>query len=368
MEQWHNKARQKYSSENMNPTASSTWEAPANIALVKYWGKTGTQEPLTPSISMSLQESKSITYLKIFQAKDFSFKLRNPNHKKWTAKMDVFFKRILPFCPFLETMNLEIETKNTFPHSAGMASSASGFAALALGICDLEQQLQKRKMEDISFYEKASFLARLGSGSACRSIWPGFNWWGASSLFPPGQQERATPYPHISPDFKSLRDSIVIISKEEKKISSSEGHERFIEHPFRNGRKTQVNSRMKRLQEAMEQSDWELFISLVEEEALSLHALMMSSSPAYMLLRPESIEVWNKVQDLRRTKKLPIAMTMDAGPNIHLIYPAGIVKKLIDLFQDLESKNFKLLHDRIGKGPKKRTKNSQTQKEKWNEI
>jgi diphosphomevalonate decarboxylase len=157
------------------------WSAPSNIALVKYWGKKDNQIPANPSVSFTLNNCKTITKL-AFAKKDlstslntdsdsFSFDLLFEGQPKEDFKPKIlkFLERIEVYLPFLKEYHFTIDTENTFPHSSGIASSASGMAALAMNLMSLEKALNPT-MTDEYFYQKASLLARLGSGSACRSV------------------------------------------------------------------------------------------------------------------------------------------------------------------------------------------------------
>ena len=163
-----------------------TWQAPSNIALVKYWGKKDNQIPQNPSISFTLSNCKTITTLH-FQPKEsnnnFEFEIFLDGQKQdsFKSKIETFFTRVEHYLPFIKNYKFKIETENTFPHSSGIASSASGMSALALCLLDIEQQLLNEKHTDEMFNKKASFLARLGSGSACRSIAGDLVVWGKHS-------------------------------------------------------------------------------------------------------------------------------------------------------------------------------------------
>ena len=169
---------------------SSAWSAPSNIALVKYWGKKPNQVPANPSISFTLKNCKTITNVDFVKKStssalggtttdNFSFDLLFEGKPKedFKPKIFKFLERIAIYCPYLKNYHLTIDTQNTFPHSSGIASSASGMAALAMNIISLEKALNP-SMTDEFFYKKASFLARLGSGSACRSIKGNIVVWG----------------------------------------------------------------------------------------------------------------------------------------------------------------------------------------------
>ena len=140
------------------------WSAPSNIALVKYWGKKDNQIPANPSVSFTLNNCKTITNLAFAKKetnKEFSFDLLFEGKAKedFKPKIQKFLERIEIYLPFLKDYHFTIDTENTFPHSSGIASSASGMAALAMNLMSLEKALNP-KMTDVYFYQKASFLAR----------------------------------------------------------------------------------------------------------------------------------------------------------------------------------------------------------------
>ena len=153
----------------------TSWKSPSNIALVKYWGKKEGQIPANPSISFTLDECATTTTLNFSKldtsSENFSFDILLEGEPKedFKPKIETFFKRVEKYLPFLREYHFTIDTSNSFPHSSGIASSASGMSALALCLMDLEGQLNLEMKDDL-FTRKASFLARLGSGSAARSI------------------------------------------------------------------------------------------------------------------------------------------------------------------------------------------------------
>ena len=162
----------------MNKTV--TYESPSNIALIKYWGKHGVQLPNNPSISFTLSNSKSITtieYIKGNSKIEFFFEEeRNLGFEKRIIK---FIKSNKDNLPFIDDYSLKISSKNTFPHSAGIASSASAFSALAACLISMKQELGYPVKD---FNQEVSNLARLGSGSACRSVYEGVVLWGKTDL------------------------------------------------------------------------------------------------------------------------------------------------------------------------------------------
>lgn len=338
-----------------------SWQSPSNIALVKYWGKTGIQLPLNPSLSMTLSEARTITKLTALPREEegaiiLEFFFNGKPEPAFGARMEKFLNQIMDLFPFLGQVKLKIETHNTFPHSAGIASSASAFGALALCICSLEAELCGLLLTEHEFKTKASYAARLGSGSACRSLFPAFTLWGFTKALPGSSDLLALEVTDIHPDFYTLRDAIIIVHEEEKKVSSSEGHNRMNGHPFGKARIKQANENIGKLLLAMKTGDKQSFISIVENEAMTLHALMMTSENGFMLMHPETIRIINRIQEWRTELGVEVCFTLDAGPNVHLLFfekDNEQIQKLIvdDLFKNTKQKF--IINDLCGKGPVK---------------
>ena len=338
------------------------WQAPSNIALVKYWGKNPGQIPANASISFTLEASASRTSLKFRQvdARDgvpeFDVFLGERPAPDFKGKIRSFFERILPYQPFLSRYAFEIHTENTFPHSSGIASSASGMAALALCLMDLEQAIYQ-EMEPEGFYRKASFLARLGSGSASRSIRGPLVHWGEHGSVPGSSDLFGIPYPlEVAPVFTSYCDTILLVDRGQKQVSSSAGHGLMKSHPFAGARFEQAGAHIDALQTILRQGDLDAFVTLVESEALTLHAMMMTSEPYYILMKPGTLEVLERIWAYRRSSGEPVCFTLDAGANVHLLYPdssreavaAFIADELLPFCQDRQ-----YISDRVGEGAKR---------------
>ena len=335
----------------------SAWECPSNIALVKYWGKKAPQLPLNPSVSFSLKNAKTETSVEItrsdaskieffFEGKLSSFSDRIRKYVELLAKSE----------KWLNNFSFRIESSNTFPHSAGIASSASAFGALALCLADLKKQVTGEKVETQNFFKQASKWARIGSGSACRSVYPQLAVWGEFAEITETSNYQATPLSkNIHPDYFTLHDAILLVDSATKKVSSSAGHQLMNDHPFREARIKQANNHTRNILEAMKTGDHHRFFAIAEKEALSLHAMMMTSEPPYLLLHPNSLAIIQKIQDFRQQTGLPLGFTIDAGPNIHLLYfekDKNEVHNFIEneLLSLTENKNW--LDDQIGSGPK----------------
>ena len=302
------------------------WSAPTNIALVKYWGKKENQIPANPSVSFTLNHCKTITditFTKIKNEGNFSFDLLFEGQLKedFNPKILKFFERIEVYVPFLKDYHFTINTQNTFPHSSGIASSASGMAALAMNLMSLEKALNP-EMTEKYFLQKASFLARLGSGSACRSVKGSLVVWGENENIKGSSDLFGVEFPHfIHPVFFNYQDTILLVDKGEKQVSSTVGHDLMHNHPFAEQRFQQAHENLNQLIAVFENGDLESFIKIVESEALTLHAMMMTSMPYFILMKPNTLQIINAIWKYRNETQVPVCFTLDAGANVHVLYP-----------------------------------------------
>lgn len=315
------------------------WMAPSNIALVKYWGKKPQQIPANPSLSFTLNACCTRTELRYRIQKEgaapkvkvFLDGVEAPDFK---PKILQFLDRALPYQPFLKGMEMELHTANSFPHSSGIASSASGMAALALCLTHLERDANPGMSEEF-FLRKASFLARLGSGSASRSIEGGLIFWGSH----PGVQESsdlyAIPYPFETHTvFSTYCDTILLVDKGKKSVSSSAGHGLMDGHPFALSRFQQARDNLDTLKAILKEGDLLAFSDLVETEALSLHAMMMSGSPSYLLMKPGTLAIIEEIRAFRRETGHAVCFTLDAGANVHVLYPEAAAAEVYPFIRD----------------------------------
>lgn len=331
-----------------------TWKSPSNIALVKYWGKKENQIPANPSISFTLNHCHTLTTVKYEQAEELSFKVfvEGSREESFEPKIKQFFNRVKKYTPFISNLKIEIHTKNTFPHSSGIASSASGLSAVALCLVSIEKQLSPDITEDY-FKEKASFLARLGSGSACRSIYPELVVWGKNNSFKNSSDLVAVPFDGAHEIFKDFQDSILLVDKGQKVVSSTVGHNLMNNHPFAEQRFVQAHENLAKLKKALVNGDLKTFTKIVESEALTLHAMMMASDPYFILMKPNTLQIIEKVWEFRAKHNLNLTITLDAGANVHLLYPKNESKEALELIQGTlidfcENKGY--ICDEVGKG------------------
>lgn len=317
---------------------SFTWSAPSNIAIVKYWGKKANQIPANPSLSFTLNNCKTITTL-AFAKKEtpgkISFDLLFEGRPKedFKPKIQKFFERTLQYLPFLKGYHFTIDTRNTFPHSSGIASSASGMAALAINLMSLERMLNP-EMTDPYFYQKASFLARLGSGSACRSIKGSVVVWGDHAEIAGSSDLFGVEFPaNVHDNFKNYQNTILLVDKGEKTVSSTVGHDLMNGHPFAESRFTQAHENLSKLSAVLQNGNLQEFIKITESEALTLHAMMMASTPYFILMKPNTLEIINKIWKYRNASNIPICFTLDAGANVHVLYPENVKDKVLEFIK-----------------------------------
>jgi diphosphomevalonate decarboxylase len=160
----------------------------------------------------------------------------------------------------------------------------------------------------------------------------------------------------IHPVFKTYRDAILIVSGETKAVSSRAGHALMEGNPYATARYAQANENIKNLLVALKSGDLDTFINITESEALQLHALMMCSNPSFILMKPNTLHLINEIRAFREETKIPLCFTLDAGPNVHLLYPESEAEK-VDGFIKNELVKYcvdgRWIADRVGDGPKK---------------
>ena len=341
---------------------SVKWASPSNIALVKYWGKKVHQIPENPSISFTLSDCKTITEM-TYTKKDnqgFSFDIyfEGEKNEAFKPKIQTFFERIEIYMPFLKDYHFKIETSNTFPHSSGIASSASGMSAIALCLMSIEKELSVPESDNVEFQDyfnqKASFLARLGSGSACRSIEGELVVWGKNESIVGSSDLYGVKFEgDVHANFKNYQDTILLVDKGEKQVSSTVGHQLMYGHPFATKRFAQAHDNLAKLKTILASGDLNAFIKIVESEALTLHAMMMTSMPYFILMKPNTLEIINKIWAFREKTDSKICFTLDAGANVHVLYPE---KEKDDVLQFIKNElanycqNGHYICDQIGHG------------------
>jgi len=280
----------------------------SNIAFTKYWGKQGNEKlnlPNNNTISMNLSACKTTTTV------EFSENLKK-DFLKINSKIAIEkeLKRVSEHLDYIRKLagidlRAKVVSENSFPKGAGIASSASAHAALALAAS---------KAAGLNLSERElTCLARLGSGSASRSIPDGFVEWVAAD-----KHEDSYAYSIAGPKHWKLLDLIAIVSAGEKKVGSTEGHSIANTSPLYSARLQHIKKHNDILRKALLEKDFKSFGRVLEKDALSMHAVMMTSYPSLRYLNGGSLKLMGAVEDMR-TAGIEAYYTFDAGPNAHII-------------------------------------------------
>ena len=312
--------------ENVVEKASYTWQTPSNIALVKYWGKSNPQIPKNASISFTLNNCHTITTIDFSKKEksesvDFDLFFEGKQKAEFKPKIADFFKRIQEYCPYILDYTMTIHSQNSFPHSSGIASSASGLSAIAMCLMSLEKEINPNLAKEF-INKKASFLARLGSGSASRSVEGPLVVWGTHPEIEGSSDLFGVKFPlKVHSIFKNYQDIILLVDKGEKQVSSTVGHNLMHNHPYAENRFFQANENLTKMATILQEGDIKEFINLVESEALTLHAMMLASNPYFILMKPNTLKVIQKIWNYRAENNSNICFTLDAGANVHVLFP-----------------------------------------------
>ena len=312
-----------------------TATAHSNLAFVKYWGKVdfNLNLPTNGSVSMNLSAAKTTTSVWFDGRLSSDTILVEGNEldpeDKFAKKVSTHLDRVRALSG--DDTRAKVETSNNFPQGAGFASSASGFAALTLAA------VRSAGMEDMD--ENAlSRLARVGSGSACRSIPSGFVEWLA------GMNDKTSYAVQVAPpDHWDIRDVAVVVSDTEKKVSSTDGHKLVGNSPYWQTRKAHVVNRVNRVTHAIKAREFERFGRELEAEAMEMHAVALTSAhergdswtSGIYYLEPDTMALMRAVQEWR-ADGLPVYFTLDAGPTVHLICQGEHAEQVQSAVRDLQ--------------------------------
>jgi diphosphomevalonate decarboxylase len=291
------------------PTQPVSVFAPSNIALIKYWGKrdAALNLPQTASLSVTIPGKGATTEISILDNKQDEIYLNG----MLLSSQHPFFKKAVDYLDLFRPMtrcHYRINTTSNIPIAAGLASSASGFAALVLALDRLHQwQCSLTAL---------SIAARLGSGSACRSLWSGFVLW-QSGIAEDGMDSHGIA---LKEQWPELRLGFTMISDQPKAISSREGMNRTTNtSALYRAWPDKVSQDLQALQQALAQKEFTTFGEIVESNALAMHATMMAAWPPVVYSQPETLEHMQRIWQLRE-QGIPVYFTQDAGPNLKLLF------------------------------------------------
>ena len=306
------------------PCSSGTAFAPANIALCKYWGKRDAELNLPTASSLSISLGKLGSEVTLVPCADHD---RFSLNGKLLLPESSFARRAAAFLDLFRpapNFHFEVTAKNTIPTAAGLASSASGFAALTLALDNLfGWKLDRRKL---------SILARLGSGSASRSLFEGFVEWRVGKAAD-GMDSYAEPLAMRWPD---LRVGLVVISEKEKAIGSRDAmqHTRDTSPLYEVWPATAAHD-LAALKDAIRKRDFTKLGEVAEANALAMHATMIAARPEVLYWLPESVEAMYTVHSLR-AEGCEVYFTMDAGPNLKLLFRKPDLRCVIKGFPEIQ--------------------------------
>jgi diphosphomevalonate decarboxylase len=327
--------------------SKATVSAPANIAFIKYWGARDLDRaiPMNSSISMTLEHCVSQCTVETLDhggedevwlaEPDGGFGAPDPG---FAARVRAQLDRVRQWAGRKEPVR--VATRNSFPTAGGLASSASGFAALTLAA--VGAFAKKASARDLSLLARRS-----GSGSACRSILGGFVEWNAPKA--DGNDDDSYARQIADHEHWDLRNVIAVVEIGPKTISSLEGHRLATTSPYYTKRLELVPERFDKVRKAIRDRDLATLGPLIEAEAIDLHLITMSSHPPIFYWSPGTLAVLRAVRELRQ-EGLAAWATMDAGANVHVICDADSEDDVAERLEDLPAVGF-VIRDGIGSGP-----------------
>lgn len=285
--------------------------APSNIALIKYMGKTPGNQAVNRNLSMTLSSFIStVEIVPTKENKDLWKPLPGSEHLTLSSvqKFLTFFRKELDKNQ-IKTF-YEIRSGNNFPSDAGLASSASSFAALTKAIFQLKENLG---IPSTTIKEQA-LISREGSGSSCRSFFSPWCYWGENDVGP------------LSVKISPLVDFVIIANQEKKKVSSSQAHQRIRTSPLFENRISRANQRYDLMKLALEGGDYKKVAELSWDELWDMHSLFHTSSPPFFYFAPETMRILRWTENYWEQNDFGPIATVDAGPNVHLLVPENLAE------------------------------------------
>ncbi|MCG8458480.1 MAG: diphosphomevalonate decarboxylase [Holophagales bacterium] len=334
----------------------ATVVSPSNIAFIKYWGARDLQRviPENPSLSMTLHRCHSRSTVEWLEGE-------GPDEIRWRrdAERDgggletappSFAERVRAHLDRLRRHygcggRFRVATENSFPSAAGLASSASGFSALTLGVI---AALGKGEPAEA----RSDLARRSGSGSASRSVYGGYVLWPAdppagddgAGCGPPSHAEQIFPASHWE-----LCDVIAIVETGVKEVSSLDGHRRARTSPLFEPRLAQLPARLAQVRRALAEHDFPSLGEAIETDAIELHCVAMTSIPAIYYWKPPTLAVLEAVRGLRRDG-VPAYATLDAGANVHVICEPASEPQVAERLGRIQGVS-SVIRDGVGEGP-----------------
>lgn len=327
--------------------SKATVSAPANIAFIKYWGARDLDRaiPMNTSLSMTLDHCVTRCTVEIlghegedevwlaesgggFGTPDPEFAQRVRSQlgriRRWAGRDEA----------------VRVATRNSFPTAGGLASSASGFAALTLAAAAAYGK------KDAPVKELSLLARRSGSGSASRSVLGGYVEWPVPKE---GGDDESYARQLAPAEHWELRNVIAVVEIGPKTVSSIEGHRRAYTSPYYTKRLELLPKRLEQVRDAIRNRDLDALGPVLEQEAIDLHLIAMSSEPPIFYWSPGTVAVLRAVRELRQ-EGLSAWATMDAGANVHVICDADSEDEVAERLEDLPAVGF-VIRDGVGDGP-----------------
>jgi diphosphomevalonate decarboxylase len=306
----------------------ATIRAGSNIAFIKYWGvdDAAINLPQNNSISLTLADAYTTTTLEWLPARDLTRDELTLDGVRLDERKAARLVRHLDRIRALAAVDdrARVVSQNNFPMASGIASSASGFAALTTAACHaLGLNLDATRL---------SAIARRGSGSASRSLFGGFVEWER------GHDDASSVARQLHPaDHWDLYDVVAVVSGAEKAVSSEQGHQLAGSSPLNRGRVAGLDHALTEVRTALADRDLHRLGPVIEQDALAMHAVMMTSSPSLLYWQPGTLEIIHAIRQWREQEGLAAYFTIDAGPNIHVICEAATAPIVQSRLQTLSS-------------------------------
>jgi diphosphomevalonate decarboxylase len=306
----------------------ATIRAGSNIAFIKYWGvdDAAINLPQNNSISLTLADAHTTTTLEWLPARDLTRDELTLDGVRLDERKAARLVRHLDRIRALAAVDdrARVVSQNNFPMASGIASSASGFAALTTAACHaLGLNLDATRL---------SAIARRGSGSASRSLFGGFVEWER------GHDDASSVARQLHPaDHWDLYDVVAVVSGAEKAVSSEQGHQLAGSSPLNRGRVAGLDHALTEVRTALADRDLHRLGPVIEQDALAMHAVMMTSSPSLLYWQPGTLEIIHAIRQWREQEGLAAYFTIDAGPNIHVICEAATAPIVQSRLQTLSS-------------------------------
>ncbi|MHA1505430.1 MAG: diphosphomevalonate decarboxylase [Candidatus Heimdallarchaeota archaeon] len=299
-------------------------QAHSNTALIKYWGKSDekSRTPMNNSISITcdaLFTQTTVEFSDTFSEDSFYL-----NRKKQDGKP---YDRVIAHLDMLRKIaGSEIKAKviseNNFPEASGLASSASGFAALTLAACTA-LGLKKDKRE-------LSILSRIGSGSSCRSMFGGYVEWIKND-----KNNESYAKQLADENWFDIRDIALVFEKHERKYNTTDAMKISKEtSPFYNARIEKVEEPLTKIRKAIKNKEFNAIGQIAEQDSLSMHAVAITSNPPLIFWRSETIKMMDYIHDLRK-KGIDVYFTIDTGANMHLLTTPKFVDEIESLLRKI---------------------------------